>query len=315
MEIINPSNKTVKGPIFLSKDSIASLDTKIRSIDEYLLKLLDKDIEIKTQEEKTKGYYNDKSDDEIRGIVTSRISNNNYIKIIVNTKENITLTLNCIEELLKDEIVKSYMITDINIKISRNYHTFEMDVQHSDYNSLNYKISGLEESDKKEVNYYINSWISSITPNRIIYLWSHFYGFIFLGLSLIFCGFFVISAINSRSHTVTNAYQKEMQIQSKTVIEKGIKTPEQQQEAIELLLKYTSNYVPDNYILPKKTNKLFYEIIILYVVLYSLQLTPKTVFEIGKEEKKYKRIQLWIKVVLVIIPTMVIIPIIINRIS
>jgi len=140
-------------------------------------------------------------------------------------------------------------------------------------------------------------------PNKVLQTWSN-YGepisyVIFIPLIFLFFYFM------QKSYT---SYNEVLIKQSKTIIDIGIDSTNSN-DALELLLKLQSGYVPKDFVPTEKPkNPIYIRLLALSSLLYLIcRVKPKTTIGLGKRKFLYKFYKFWVIFVTITIPTFLVI--------
>ena len=213
--------------------------------------------------------------------------------------------------MIKDHRIKEYLITGIKISFGKINPKLQLDINTSNYNEeIRYNVR-YDEEICYDLIYEIENWIEKVKPSIIIRFWrlSHNFAY-FITILLVL---FFIAII---SNTKRDQYEIEVKNELTKLIENSI-SDSTLSRAVELLLILNSDYVPNDFekkpikINSKKRNI----VIIIFIIGLIWTIPPKTCFELGKGKIYYKTWSLWIKFVLVLIPSMIIFPKIIELIK
>lgn len=313
MEFYLSNDKNILGPIFISKRAIIELNDRIKDIDELLSNSLKEKIKQNIEESKNKSYNEGKSNIELEIMATPPKYKNRKL-ILVYTGDGARIELESIDDLIKQDALKNYKFSSIAIKIIRDDKSFHLYIRHK-IESISYESSGLSESEKKEVYFQINEWINTVLPSKAIVTWTKLdevLKFISIfGLVSIVTIYFLLNVMRNDG----DYYRSEIKTKMIELIESSKSQSIDLNYGINLLLQFSSDYYPKEYIRPKINTYPFLIIIMICVCLFIVSFSPKTKFELGNEIRSYNNQMIWTKAILYIIPVMIIVPIIINLIT
>jgi hypothetical protein len=111
-------------------------------------------------------------------------------------------------------------------------------------------------------------------------------------------------------------YKNDLKSQAHELLKDGI-TPDETEKALDILLKLQSGFLPKDYIEANPTSLRGWYILVTCAALFGIigLIPPKTNLGLGKGEQRVKRWIIWIRVVSVVIPTGIILPIVLNKLS
>lgn len=296
-----PAEKEIKGPWLIGIEELEELDTIIKEIEILLNESYNKEI---NQDVLEKSERSEETTESIIKKVKSSFLKEIKRSFVLISKDNSRIIDNSIRDLLKDSKVKSFSPKELNISIEYGYKirfTFEITKRY--YGRLNYQSRCFDTDIQDEISYKIETWIDRNKPNKVKQFWNEFSFPIFMLTMLIL----IFSSTNIIT-TVIPSSKEVYQVQVDSLIKNGV-TQENQNKAIELILKYNSNYIPVNVkeITKYNTNAIKLSIMALIFSLIAY-FNPKTTIGLGKQKKMLSFYKIYIKLILVTIPAIFIIP-------
>jgi hypothetical protein len=217
----------------------------------------------------------------------------------LRSKDGIELIDESITSLLKDNKLSEFSPRNLFLSItygSRNSFTMGLNTYSSE-GGMHYEIECSSSEKAKDILYEINNWIEKNEPNKAMKVWNEYSsGFTFFSSIIIFITLLL-------AFTWDVDYKQSYKNDINQLIEKGI-TNQDQSKAMELLLKYISEYRPLSAKPYRGFNKTFIEIICLFTLTLLVSIyKPKTIVGIGKKKSKLNFYIWYSKIVLVTIPT------------
>lgn len=189
-----------------------------------------------------------------------------------------------------------------------------------DYNSnyFSYEVNGHEnyvnhEEYKNMIVGKIENWIDEFQPSGLSTVWYALAGCTHMFILLIICALFVTLIVYSVDET---KYFKQYENEVASILNEGINGANFER-AIELLLVKQYGYVPDEWIVENTAtyDKVILGCLIAFIACLFIKICPKSNFAIGKGKRRVKCWVQYRKIVFVVIPSMIIIPVIINLLT
>lgn len=277
---IYPGSNEVKGPWLLDKDSLQSFEDMINEITGELSTDTEEDYKVRYELSFTDG----------KSIVDSTLSDidiNNDIKQL------------CPQILTVKIYSGTYSIycTELVFDFKKSFPSFRYDIR--DTNS---------EETKLRITNKIEDWIEDNKPSKFLSIWKNLSSY-FLCYGLLIIGLFL--SIFSFRNSSLSAYQHSLSTQVEAVLETGI-NENNYMEALELLLAKEYNYVPSTF---HNEINLFGYIIAIFIIIFICTIgyfSPKPNIALGAGRKKVKFWKSYIKIITVSIPTLILLPLLIN---
>lgn len=286
-----PAEQEIKGPWLLSQIDFENLDKIIDTIFEKLMTALNDEMSLYPEAYKYNKLKLKKS-------------------IILTSKNKTELLDNTLIGILKDQKLNDLQPDELFIEVGERYSgfVFLLSISPENDGALDYSVECINEEIKDEIKYVIDRWIEDLKPNKLSQIWSNTLpGFLtFFGI------LWFIILLSGLFDAPSDNFKKDLKIQADSLISNGIDI-NNQNEAIEIILKLQTEYTPKNIndkrTLQPKVLKLLIISIFCFIVLI---ITPKTTIGLGKYKQKIKFYKFWNKFVLIIIPSLIILPQIIN---
>ncbi len=290
-----PAERKINGPWLLSFSSLKELNIVIEEISEKLKCAIDEDY--KNEPEK---FHNSKPsfDD----------------KIVLTDKNKSTLSDETLEGILRDQRLKDFKPTELNVELGKSYtgYSVRLSVSQRFEHDLEYEIICNNIRFKEEIKYEIDNWVEDNKPDKASQIWAS-YGFT---LSLYLFGalwVLLLSSILIKSpKDIEKTIRKNQAIE---ILNKGVDN-ENLHLAVELILKNQVDYTPQNTVSKVTIRQSVLKILVVSILCILLLLVnPKTTIGVGRNVKKLKFIIFWKRLVLISIPTTIFIPIILTLIK
>ncbi|MGE4385824.1 MAG: hypothetical protein AB7E39_08210 [Endomicrobiaceae bacterium] len=233
-------------------------------------------------------------------------NSNKYVSL--TNKQGTKITDKDLLSLLKDPQIKEFNPIDLIIHIQNGPYKFILEISTNPYRNLKTIIDVSNDSIFNDINYEINKWIDKHRPNYLSQKWSSFFPFASL---LIFILLFFSTSLLLKGQA--NLYKTELARESSIILKDGLDN-NNTTKAIEIILKYESDYIPENFSTDTTINKeIEYFLILIILTLALLSISPKTVIGLGKNKWKVIFYRRWIYFVSIFIPVSILLPIIIAK--
>jgi len=318
-EIIYPTEKTVSGPYLLEFNKLCELDdlidTEWQNLLEYREKQVSQEIDIDLR------HYPVEEADKYRGI-EAKIRNSYTFKeekrkLIIEFKSGKKLSVKSFKEANDDPMSSEETPVGFSLNVRVGEVTADLSVgQTYNKSDMEISVSSKSLSFSRELLHKLELWARSAACPWWQQLWKKLAGFIKVVafvLFLIAMEFTVTSAIVQNDF---NEYKKILKAEAKELAKQGV-NQENINRAVEIILKLETGFVPDGF----TTSKPFLSkwviivgvpLLILFIILW---FPPKTYLGFGLGEIKIKRWKLWLKIITVIIPVNILLPILLDRLK
>jgi len=298
----NPSRKTFVGPWLLDVQALEELDKIIEFADNKLEKARITALESKAREEFEDEKYNSYEEAKESTFKYSYDTIRKNITLI--SQDESKLTDNTLKEILVDPKLKDFRPKELNIDVVYGTANFlRLSVKQRFDGELMYETESTQSETDNEINYKLENWVDTNKASKIQSLWLKYSFPVFL-LGALLSLFFLLNLVAIVKPTAQEIYANEIN----TLISTGIDESNEYQ-AIDLLLRINSNYIPNNIVEEKKVNSFAKNglIITLPIVLFAI-FKPKTILGLGKDKKILKLYKQYMKLVLLIIPAIALYP-------
>ena len=308
-KLFNPSKRTFTGPWILDNSSLEELDEIVEYANYELEKTRNenieataiKDFEDKKYEtfEKAKEYALKYSYDSIRKDIT----------LISNDESK--LTDNSIKELLVDPKIKNFKPKELSVDIEYGrLNMFSFNVKQRYEGELEYDVKSTKSEVEDEINYKLENWVEKHKPLYIQSLWLKF-AFPLAMFGGVICLIFAANIFSTYRPSSIQVYKDQIE----TIIEKGI-DDKNQAEAMDLLLKINSGYVPPEIKEETRVSETAKRVSIISLAFCLIGIfKPLTLIGIGKHKNKLKFYRRYMKLVLFVIPGIFIYPYVVDFIK
>lgn len=297
--------KTIEGPWILNSKSFEELSEVLDSINKSIENSANAELKELAQKSVQKGLF--KNIEDALNDKKEYYEDSIVYEITLISNDNKKLVDNSLKKLLRDVKLTDFSPISIDVEIEyKRTNRFKLTLKKST-EKLYYFIECYDHSIKEEIKYELERWINKYRPNIFVKYWNQFGGL--LAFLFGFIGFIAyiniedVKYVNSKL-SYTNAISQ--------LLKQGV-NKENETKAIELLLKYTTDYQPVKIISIKTYDKQAVVILIISVIIFfTMIIKPKTTLGIGKLEKLSKVYVSYTKLMLITLPSMIIIPVIVD---
>lgn len=298
-------NKTVYGSWLMDDNSLNGLEEMIKDIYEYLKGIQD-NLKKEMPEEESSILF-----------IPSYLREPEPPKIEVVSKDRVVVVGKTFKEINESLELRNQIVQKMSIVLRCLGMKVEVTLSSGDAsaNFFKYEVLGSEkienyESYKNVVIGKIENWIDENKPDLLMFLWYKLAQVNMLLMALVIAimlfGFLVSSGNKEQYYDMYNSEIVE-------IVDSGI-TEENRDRALELILLREYEYVPEEW--SQRNNKVAEKILIAgligVVICIFVGICPKANFAVGKGKQRVKFWNCYRKVMFVIVPTVFIIPILIN---
>lgn len=291
-----PSKKEIRGPWLLDRKQLEELNEILEFAKENLEESQKKEIEEKLKKEIEKGDF--KNVDEAVDYERSFFGNKVKINISLIDKDEKSLEGESLKDLLKDQHMSDFKPELLKAVIENGYsNKLELRVGKIYDGELSFNLKAYDNDIEDEIKYKIENWLDDYKPSRASQIWLQ-YGFLIFFISAIIFSLAVGSIYSIEEPSTTQIYQEEIN----TILKDGIDN-QNRNEAINLILKQVSGYLPDG---TKNREIISYTAIkissIAFLLLLLALIKPKTTLGIGKNKLRMLTYRKYIQIVLITLP-------------
>ncbi len=312
-EILYPMRKEFSAPWLIDFDKLELLDEVIEKQHKELLDYREKGIQAAIKEEISN--YKDNEQHIVKEKIEEQTRNSyefcsEFRKVTILLSKGREVQAESFKEASKEQFLQDEVPIGFSAKLEVGSTKVEITLGEYDRDEIRYKVDSNDSAIAKDIIYDIESWIKSVLPRLWLRIWKKVYGWHF---NLIFL--WVLCAAVTLP-VVYKQFQSEIKKDVEAIIVEGIDS-DNIEKAIEFVLIYASNYVPEQY----RTNveswlrKLIVFSSIFAVVILILSFPPKSNIGIGKGESRIRRWRVYLRIVSFTIPVVIILPIILNQIQ
>jgi len=310
-QLIIPNEIKIKGPWILSENDLEELDDVLMEID----RLINKSYHIEIEKEIEKKFPELKKWDEkiTREEAKEKIKNsypfsNSEKYAILIAKDGKKLVDSSLIGILKDKSINDFSPSILHFEIRKGPISYRLVISSIYNGELESKISIIDDNFANEINYKLNKWVRKNRPNIVLQFWNSTLPYIVILL------FLLITLISMFFITTTkDNYKNELKLKSKELLRAGIDSTNIN-DAVELILKLKSDYVPEGYLNESTLNaKVLNVWIYSSICLLLLAIYPKTIIGVGRKKRLSWFYQKWIYIVTVFIPLTILLPILMEK--
>jgi hypothetical protein len=311
-QIIIPTDKKIKGPWLLDKNSLDELNETLVIIEEKLFESFNILVD-KTAESKLEEYQRWDEEIDIERAKQKVKESYSFEKsdkyVLVITQQGKKIKEDNLSSLLKGSQIDEFNPTELRVHIEKGPCEFTLEVSTRYDGELETRIKSMDDSIFNDINYEISKWIDKHKPNLVMQKWSSWFPFAAfpIFMMLIFTTPFFLK-------DKADIYKTELAKESNLLLKDGL-TEAETTKAIEIILQRESGYIPETFNPDITINKTVGNIwLYTGVALIILLIRPRTVIGLGKNKWKVGFYRKWTYFVLVFIPLSIAFPVIRSRI-
>ncbi len=299
-----PNTVELYGPFLVTKESLKELDEIITEIFENIQEVRDTELLTIAEQKKDYSFNKDKPIEEI--LEELKEKEDRYIIASLYLSGNNKIVTSSALDCVSDTSQNNRKCKSLRYLIKVGLREFSLTINCSFGKSFEYSSSYIEEELKQKLFQRIDFWLSQNKPNPFVNFWNRFHTALYW--------FFIIAIwVMNIFNIVNDSYKNNLKNEMREIILEESYT----QENIDLLMinmfKIYSNFKPkDVSELDSEIKPLFYLIVLMSLSIISY-FAPKNTIEYGKSEKWIVFWNIWIKLILVMIPSLIIVPIFLNR--
>ena len=296
-----PGEKNVSGPWFIGNSELEELD----DLFEFAFKKISHSLKTAKEDQAKIDVENGTYESLEKAMKRKSFLNYEDKKkvelISINGKKLID---DSVKGILKDTKLLDFKPKELILEIGNGLNKyFLLKISRRFDGELTYKVDFFDQDAKEEIIYKIENWLEKYQPTKVNTFWS-LYG---SGVSFV-SFFFAIILFTFISTTELPDFKTINKNEITKIIKSGV-NKENEAKAIELLLKYSTDYRPENIKEVTKVNKRAIQFFSLSLILFLLGiLKPITTIGIGEHKKLLNRYRIYTKFVLITLPALFIIP-------
>ena len=306
-KLIIPNEITIQGPWILQESELDELGNVIEVIDSKLEDALYLVIENEAKEnfDEFKKYDEEISLDTAKQkIVESYPFNKKESEAVLISKNRKKLVDDSLISLLKDKNLNEFYPSELLVNIRKGPIEFTLDISSKYDGELHTRLKIDDDTIAGDINYELNQWIRKNRPNLVLQKWSSWFPY---ALFMAFCFLVIFSGVFFE--TDKDAYKNELRNQAEQILIDGL-SKEETQNAVEIMLKLQTGFVPQNYTAKHTKNSMLFNIWIVFLLIaIILLIKPKTIIGLGKNKWKASFLKKWIYFVFIFIPFSILVPI------
>ena len=307
--LIVPAEREITGPWFLGNFELEELDDVFEFIDAEMVKAFDVEIEEMANEYIKSGIQMELPL-AITHIKKSR-SFRNIKKVTLISKDETRLIDQSLRGILKDSKIKDFKPKELRLEIEHGRsNELTLVIKKAFDGELSYSVKCSKPDSQEEIRYKLDNLLEKHKPSKFKQIWNKYAFFVgLLSVFFILTSFYIYAIKDSTD--VKSFYQSDIN----NILKTGVNN-DNQNKAIELFLKYSSEYRPENTRSNSIFDKSFYKIlsISIFVLLISI-FYPKTVIGIGRDKNTLKFYRFYTKFILITLPSIFIISPIIDLVK
>ena len=305
-QLIIPNEIKIQGPWILQESELDELGNVIETIDSKLEDALHLVIENKAKEkfDEFKKYDAEISLDTAKQkIVESYPFNEKESRAVLISKNRKKIVDDSLISLLKDKNLNEFCPSELFVEIAKGPIEFQLELSSKYDGELQTRLKIDDDNIAGDINYELNKWIRKNRPNLVLQKWSSWFPYALFPVL-----FFLLILSSEFIKTDKDAYKNELRNQAEQILIDGL-SKEETQNAVEIMLKLETGFVPQNYTAkPEKNSMLFNIGIVILLITIMLLIKPKTIIGLGKNKWKAWFFKKWIYFVFVFIPFSILVP-------
>ncbi|GAA3950997.1 hypothetical protein [Hymenobacter algoricola] len=279
-----PGDRDLKGPWFIGTKELEELDVILAFADAKFRELHER-------------YYEEKTAQILKDypaftLETAQELSRNQTKVVpakvsLLLSDKSTLHDTTVKGILKDARLKNLFPVEIALSVGDYRDQFTLQLGKNYGSDFRLKVNSADNSIQEDILYKVEEWVEKYQPtrpNRIWKTWAYIIGCI--GVTLL--SFSGASIVEKVKPDFKAEYTKDINQIIKTGVNKN-----NEAKAMELMLKYTTNYVPENVVEKTRINKNAIRYTLVGVALLMAGIFhPKTVIGVGRN-KPYLEVYKW----------------------
>lgn len=296
-----PGERKIDGPWFIGISELEELDDIFEFANEKINQSLKNSKEEQAKIDVEKGIYESIE----KALSKNSLFDSQYEKkvelISSNDKKLIDSSL---KGILKDSKLMDFKPKELILEIRNGFNRyFYLKISRRYDGELIYNVNFSDQDCNEEIIYRIENWLERYQPTKVNTFWSRY------GSGVAFFSFFsalILSSFISSTELpdFKSAYKNEIT----KIIKSGI-NKDNEPKAIELLLKYSTDYRPQNIKEIRKINKRAIQFFSMSFIIFLLSIfRPITTIGIGEHKSLLNRYKVYTKFVLITLPALFIIP-------
>lgn len=301
-----PPQITIKGPWILTDETLAGLDKLLLEIETKLAESHKKEILEREDSNIGEGKKYENDEQAIVYNLKHTWSDEESKKITLISEDRSQIVGKTIREIQTSSKSTNFKPSELIIEFEYGrYNFFRMTFQKLFSRGVEYKIHCTQSNIQDDLNFTVNSWISKHKPKRVSQFWKN-NSFVLSFPTMILSLVLFIIFLNPSEPDSREFYKDQIN----SLIESGV-NEDNQSEAVELILKLNSNYLPEGEIQYDDRSDLYWKIgLLLFIIAILANLPPKNVIGIGLNRRKAYRMIRYTEIVIIGLPTVIFLPLI-----
>lgn len=296
-----PGERNIDGPWFIGNKELEELD----EIFEFAHQKINESLETAKQEQAKNDVENGMFGTIEEALNRKKLLDSEYKKKVELVSKNGKILIDeSIKGILKDSKLIDFKPKELFLEIGHGWEKYFFLKISKRYNGeFVYKVQFHDQDISEEIIYKIENWIEKYQPKKLNSLWSSYgsgFSFICFILSIVLFSFITYKELPD--------FKGQYKTEINKIIEKGV-NEENKNKAVELMLKYSTDYRPENVKEITKINTTairFFSISIIICIIGLIK--PITVIGIGTHKSLLNRYKIYTKFVLITIPALFLIP-------
>jgi hypothetical protein len=301
-QLYTPGQKEIVGPWLLDRKDLEELHDIFEFVDSKISECIDKDITKEAEEDFKKGYA--KTREDAKDAIVKRAGKRHKRVTLISYDEQILFD-SAILSLLKDPKLVGFKPKSLQLSIVDRWQVndFKLNVSSRFDGQLDYSIKCSHQDEEDEIKYKVENWLDKNEPNRPTQWWNR-YSFIVVLLGAMICAFSITQIVRTEKVNIQDKYRKEI----KQLLDSGI-NQSNSEEALELLLKFTTEYKGEEQQATVSTSKTALRIFFSSILIVAIAIfKPRTTIGIGANKTLVKVYRVYTYFILVTIPGVFIFP-------
>lgn len=285
-KIAYPGSREIEGPWLLDKESLQKFETMINDIVKVFCD---------SSGEEYKPEY------AIIFVDGKSIVEQSLLDFDINNEIKTSIPQKLVVSIFANRFIGRLHCTELTFKLNqRGFQSFE------------YNIRGIEdEKSKLMIINRIEEWIEENQPSRFLKIWDKVH--VLLPV-LCFIAIYIVLYLFAVHNNADNLYQNSLLPQLQSILEHGI-DESNFTTALELLLIKEYSYVPSSFEAKTDPRVVTYPILIFSIIGIAGFCCPKANIAVGAGKKRVKWWKRYEQFITVTIPTVIILPVLVNYIS
>lgn len=296
-----PGERRINGPWFVGIQELEELDEIFEFAHDKISQSLKSAKEEEAKIDVEKGLYDS---------LEKAMSKKNFLdfedekKVELISSNGKKLIDDSLKGILKDSKLLDFKPKELILEIRNGFNKyFFLKISRRYDGELTYNVNFFDQDCNEEIIYKIENWLEKYQPTKINTFWSQY------GSGMSFFSFLIALILSSFiSKTELPDFKSIYKNEITKILKSGV-NKDNETKAIELLLKYSTDYRPENVKEVTKINKRAIQFFSLSLIILLLGIfKPITTIGIGEHKSLLNRYKIYTKFVLITLPALFIIP-------